>query len=80
MTADCEGGRDEGSQRRKRQGWMNGSAEADGGRTQKGCGDSCQEKEREDGEKRDRLDGEEKKGAKRLGDIRETAWQSDVAQ
>lgn len=60
VTADCEGGGDEGSQRRKRQGWMNGWMEEEG-QTQRGCGDRCQEKEREDGGKRDRLDGEKKR-------------------
>lgn len=84
VTADCEGGGDEGSQRRKRQGWMNGwmkgeVQEQDGARTRRGCGNNCQEKEREDGGKRGRLDREEKKGAECLGDMRDTAWQSDVA-
>lgn len=40
VTADCEGGGDEGSQRRKRQGWMNGwmkgeVQEQDGARTRR---------------------------------------------
>lgn len=43
--------------------WMDerGSAGADRAWTRRGCGDNCQEKEREDGEKRDRLDGGEKR-------------------
>lgn len=72
VTADCEGGGDEGSQRRKRQGrmngWMKGEVqEQDGARTRRGCGNNCQEKEREDGGKRGRLDREEKKGSRMPG-------------
>ena len=45
-------------------GWMQEEVRegADGERTQRGCGDSRQEKKRVDGGKRDRLDREEKGG------------------
>lgn len=46
-----------------------GKASADGAWMLKGRGDNCQEKEREDGGMRDRLDGEEKRGAECLGDM-----------
>lgn len=57
--------------------WMDGEGNVGAdGRT--GCGDGCQEKEtgRMEGRETDWL--EEKRGAERLGDMRETDWQSDV--